>query len=556
MTRVAIFGGGIGGLTVAHELITRGFEVDLYEKGAACGGKARSLEQAGTGTGGRPDLPGEHGFRFFPGFYQHLDDTMKRIPLVGGESAFDHLVDAKAFAIAQENKDLYNLPVSNPRNLEEWTDAITDFAGNKGLGLASGEKTVLVERILRLLSMCRERRESEYECTSWWEYHNYPDPRSDQYNKLFVTGFSRSLVAMDAHRASTWTGANLLSQFFKVFFGEGTMDRALDGPTNDVWFSPWVTWLDNQGVSFHKQEQLTHLVVHTAGGQSTISGAKVKNTQNGGTTPVTADYYVAAVPLEAMQALVESDSDLPDAAPSLDRILNLEVSWMNGIVFYLKNDVPLVPGHVNFADSKWALTGISQAQFWNDPPTDFGDGTINGILSIVISDWNETAGDKVHQKVAEECLSAAEVAEETWAQIMPHLPAAATAQLTNADPVGFFLDTAITFDPQMEPPTQNAEPLLINTACSLANRPEAATEIANLMLASDYVKTNIDLATMEGANEAGRRAVNAILDASASTNARCGVWEYKEPIVFRAAQYVDRLFFEAGLPYYFDFPLP
>ena len=557
MTKVAIFGGGIGGLTVAHELITRGFDVDVYEKGTMCGGKARSLEKPGTGTDGRRDLPGEHGFRFFPGFYRHLDDTMKRIPDGAGKYAYDHLVDAKTFAIAQEGKELYNLPVDTPKTLPEWIVALNNFFGNPALGLAPGEKEILVERILRLLSMCRERRERDYECMSWWDYHNVPIPRSDQYNKMFVTGFSRSLVAMDAEQASTWTGANLLSQFFKVFFESGTMDRALDGPTNDVWFSPWISWLDNQGVNFHMEEKLTELAVNTVGGQSTISGATLENTKTSVTTTVTADYYVAAVPVEVMTPLVKSDSNLAllAAAPSLGKIDNLEVSWMNGIVFYLKNDVPVVDGHINFADSKWALTGISQAQFWNDSPTNFGDGTINGILSIVISDWT-TAGDKVHLKTAAQCTSAQEVADETWAQIKLHLPGAAAAKLTSGDPVGFFLDSAIAFDPSMVTSTQNAEPLLINTACSLVNRPEAATEIANLMLASDYVKTNIDLATMEGANEAGRRAANAILAASNSTKPPCDVWEYEEPEVFKDLQAFDRLLFEAGGPFYGDIPLP
>ena len=41
----------------------------------------------GSGTGGRADLPAEHGFRFFPGFYRHLPDTMKRIPPGGGSVA-------------------------------------------------------------------------------------------------------------------------------------------------------------------------------------------------------------------------------------------------------------------------------------------------------------------------------------------------------------------------------------------------------------------------------------------------------------------------------------
>ena len=77
---VAILGGGVGGLSAAHELAERGFAVTVYERNAAFGGKARSLSVAGSGIGGRNDLPGEHGFRFFPGFYKHVTDTMSRIP--------------------------------------------------------------------------------------------------------------------------------------------------------------------------------------------------------------------------------------------------------------------------------------------------------------------------------------------------------------------------------------------------------------------------------------------------------------------------------------------
>ncbi|HWU21668.1 MAG TPA: FAD-dependent oxidoreductase, partial [Nocardioides sp.] len=63
--RVAVLGGGMAGLTAAHELAERGFEVTVYEP-TAWGGKARSIPDPGTATGSRRDLPGEHGFRFFP----------------------------------------------------------------------------------------------------------------------------------------------------------------------------------------------------------------------------------------------------------------------------------------------------------------------------------------------------------------------------------------------------------------------------------------------------------------------------------------------------------
>src|SRR2546425_418490 len=68
---VAVFGGGVAGLTAAHELIERGFDVTVYER-RAWGGKARSTEVPGSGSGGRKPLPGEHGFRFEFGFYRNL----------------------------------------------------------------------------------------------------------------------------------------------------------------------------------------------------------------------------------------------------------------------------------------------------------------------------------------------------------------------------------------------------------------------------------------------------------------------------------------------------
>ena len=78
MTTVAVLGGGVGGLTAAHELADRGFDVTVLEWRDAFGGKARSMDVPGSATAGRKPLPGEHGFRFFPGFYRHIPDTMSR----------------------------------------------------------------------------------------------------------------------------------------------------------------------------------------------------------------------------------------------------------------------------------------------------------------------------------------------------------------------------------------------------------------------------------------------------------------------------------------------
>src|SRR3954462_10505398 len=101
MTTVAVLGGGVAGLSAAHELAERGFAVTVYEQRDAPGGKARSIPVAGSGTDGRTDLPGEHGFRFFPGFYRHVPDTMARIPSPAGKTVHDHLVGATRILFAQ-----------------------------------------------------------------------------------------------------------------------------------------------------------------------------------------------------------------------------------------------------------------------------------------------------------------------------------------------------------------------------------------------------------------------------------------------------------------------
>jgi hypothetical protein len=72
-------------------------------------------------------------------------------------------------------------------------------------------------------------------------------------------------------------------------------------------------------------------------------------------------------------------------------------------------------------------------------------------------------------------------------------------------------------------------------------------EIPNLFLASDYVRTNTDLATMEGANEAARRAVNAIIAASGSKARRCKIWPLHEPVVFAPLRGYDWIRFKLGL---------
>src|SRR5204862_7636258 len=101
----------------------------------------------------------------------------------------------------------------------------------------------------------------------------------------------------------------------------------------------------------------------------------------------------------------------------------------------------------------------------------------------------------------------------------------------------------------------NATPLLVNTVGTWEKRPTSRTGVPNLFLAGDYVQTNIDLATMEGANESARTAVNALLDASGSSAERAATFKlYRSPALEQVKR-ADAVLYQAGRTNALDVPV-
>lgn len=537
--RVVILGGGVGGLTAAHELIERGFAVEIHEARLVPGGKARTIYVPGTGQDGRPDLPGEHGFRFFPSFYKHLPDTMARIPYRGQRHGVrDNLVQASEYLMAISPTKNLPILVKLPESIQEWREALTTVWSGLQLDIPAGELAYFVDRLMVILTSCQERRLAEYEKIAWWDFID-ADAMSPQYRLFLATGLTRALVAMKAEEGSTRTVGDILIQLILGVYAPGVeFDRVLNGPTSEVWITPWIEHLKSLGVEFHLGSSVK--AIACSGGR--ITGVTVE-AEGGTTRAVTGDHYISALPVERLQPLL--DAGMRAADPSLGQIDNLRVAWMNGFQFFLREDAPLVHGHANFVAQPWALTSISQAQFWPAGLGGHGDGTVRGCLSVDISDW-EAAGI-LSGRSARGALSREEIKREVTAQIVASLAPEAATVLDEANIHSWFLDSDIVLPNPSG--AVNLEPLLINTAGSWQYRPEAATAIENFYLAADFVRTHTDLATMEGANEAGRRAVNAILERTASTEPRCHVWPLHEPLLLLPLREYDLVRFKLGLPH-------
>ncbi len=532
---VAVLGGGVAGLSAAQELAERGYQVHVYERKPVMGGKARSIPVPGSAAPDRKPLPGEHGFRFFPGFYKHVTDTMRRIPYGDHGNTFDNLAVATRILLARAGQTEITWLARCPQNLEDLHVFLVELF--TPLGVPAPELAYFVSRLLIVATSCPERRLAEFENIAWWDFIAAPR-MSKTYQAYLGQGLTRSLVAMRAQESSTRTvGVTQLQLLYGLISPDRVFDRLLMGPTSDVWIDPWTDYLRKLGVEFHPGTRVTAIET---------DGARVTGVTAGSGPRVEADYYLAALPVEVMASLLTEE--LKRAAPSIANLDKLQTRWMNGIQFYLSRDVPVVNGHAIYLDSPWALTSISQRQFWTNVDfSELGNGAVQGILSADISEWE--APGVVYGKPAREC-TAPQIQEEVWTQLKQHLNAGGATTLNDANLLSWFLDPDIEFP---NPGTAaNAEPLLINIAGSLQYRPEAQVEMENLFLASDYVRTYTDIACMEAANEAARRAVNCVLAASGSAASPAQLWPLEEPAFLKPLQEVDRIRFGLGLPHHLE----
>src|SRR4051794_8527015 len=337
---VAVLGGGMAGLAAAHELVERGFAVTVYERNAL-GGKARSIPVAGTAAGGRHSLPGEHGFRFFPGFYHHVPDTMRRIPFPGNANGVhDNLIaaDGGKWLRAGDRPDGFVFGIGPDPQQALTVDGLRRNLMDilSGSDVPPQEMAYFVERLMVFVTSCDERKFGQWEHVSWWDFIKAED-KSPQYKKEIAAGLTRNVVAAKETVASTRTIGHMGEAFVWNIMGrgnDGAPDRVLNLPTNEAWIQPWVVHLKSLGVRFAVGRTVESLDVR--GGK--IAAARMRD-RRGARHTIEADWFVLAMPVErARRVLGPKVRALDPAFAGLDKLF---VDWMAGIQFYLRRKVDI-----------------------------------------------------------------------------------------------------------------------------------------------------------------------------------------------------------------------
>ena len=261
-----------------------------------------------------------------------------------------------------------------------------------------------------------------------------------------------------------------------------------------------------------------------------------------GARRVTADFYVAALPVE-VHARRCSRRSCARAEPRLNGLDRLVTRWMNGILFYLDDDVPLVrrPRDLHRlrvgADVDLAAPVLARRRL-----RQVGDGRVGGILSIDISDWHAPGG--ATGKVGRAVHAARRSATRSGRSC-------ATTSTTRSTAWSVVL--AGSWTRRSSSRTRRARPT--PSRCwstppgSWADRPDAATAIPNLLLAADYVRTlhrpGDDGGRQRGGPPRGQRDPRR--DAARARRA-ASVWPLREPPALGPARVLDKVLWRLRRP--------
>lgn len=487
-------------------------------------------------------LPGEHGYRFFPSFYRHLSDTMRRTPIleqtpVGQEKG----ADGQAPMIQRRRastRTTYDMlrpvlehgfadseqppPRRLPRTLRPSLKNLLDHIAvmQDVFGLSTKDMLLLQLKLLEYLTTSKARR-GDLEAKSWSDFISAS--ACDGYSKeltLALDSWPQALVGLKSTEADARTfGTVTCQQMLDLTRSDGAADATLQGPTSTVWLNPWRDYLETLGVRFVVGELKGFDVLEADDGKPTLiaewceDGAELRRTDRFDyialATPVLDTYRLTECsvlrgPLDGLRLLFDGRSHAAVQTDLLNPSPRVPLEHFSGIQYYLSQGFDYFPGHMYYPDAAYGLTSVSQLQFRVDPLANIDSH--QGLISVVIADWASVDGQ------AAWTLERNKLARRVWEQIRTgYMPSQAPTW-----PRYYHLDRHIKDKLSKSAfERSNSSPYLLTAKDRFRHLPGSLDgyEIlkGRLVVAGTFTKTHTRLGTMESANESARHAVNAIM---------------------------------------------
>jgi uncharacterized protein with NAD-binding domain and iron-sulfur cluster len=514
---IIVFGGGISGLTISHELLKRGFKILIVEKDNTLGGMARSNIE-------KNNIPSEHSWRGYAPFYKNTFQLLKQIPYYNS-NVFNNLSTPIDFYLLQDEIKKYKPKLS----ISDYVILI--YIGSKYL-------------------FSNNRRKYYY------EYNIEPFLKkslsNDGYNYIinYITGpgygMNKNELSMGhlihfpyisyTHRTKH-THTHSRDNTGRPYTHRATDNwHVMNGPTSDVWIEPWVTYLKTKGVRFMNHTELIKLNYSN----NKISSAVVKHSSGLITILKSREYILATNPYNTLTVLKHSNmSGLYDKFHLLtNNTKSKQISFrigLNKTINYPVDNIAFV-----MTDSEFNITWYPQEKHWKNKPF------IKSLWSGTIIDFEKSGA--LYNKSAE-LLNKDQLKQEIIYQILRSKSFQKIIYDNNQfniteediDYVEIWYEWKFINNKQ-----ESVNQKWVNTIYNERHRPGQITSFENMFLSGAHTETTINIWSMEGAVESGKITANLILD----KYNKLKIYHYKhiDSQFMRLIQSIDDVLYAIYLP--------
>jgi hypothetical protein len=487
MKHVIIIGGGIAGLTTAHELVEQNYRVTLIERNKIVGGMARTVQDAS-----KKICPYEYSWRAYGQWYQNVYNIMKRIPFNDNETVFDKLVV------------LQGGPKTCSKKIPEYNDTFSKMPLKDYL--------TILPILIQFSCSCDERNRKTFSKIGLRDFIHENKLSKEAEN--LIGKIVGPYLGFDYHHASVY---DLLYSGEMMSTNSDTQyDFSITSlPTNYAWFEPWIRFLQSKGVSILMDTEITNLTLNT---RNQIDNIRVidRSIIPHTVQSMHADYYVVCTGPEILKALLHPYKmykpiqtfyhDIRTVADN-GRQIQLSVYYYLDTKIFLENKNTLA----YLPNTPWLLMVLPTGHIWGDAyMSKYCDKRIKEVVSVGICEpyvngllikkpWSQCTRDEIRIEAWYQLIHDADFRNNVCVENDRPLDDVSIVQFT-------MWDSFIYKNGHMD----TYEPKWANNVNTVEYRPGPITPIPNLFVAGSYSNTSTGTYSMESAAESGKIAAKAV----------------------------------------------
>ena len=216
--RVVIVGGGISGLSCAHDLVKNGFQVTILERSSVMGGQSRSEIHQKCHTC--------YSWRVFTTQYKNLLRIFSEIPHPRGGSVLNQMTVTKSYRSLGPGANKLSIGFIS--------------LGDVDSSIPADEIASMKNKIITLACMCEQRLKSFDDVT----FFDFMAPKS-RGSIAFIDHVVAPFLGLEARRASVHAVVFMLQSVY----GDNAKGMVPNAPYDEAIFTPWKEHLTRMGVN-------------------------------------------------------------------------------------------------------------------------------------------------------------------------------------------------------------------------------------------------------------------------------------------------------------------